>query len=275
MGFHNGLVPEDVTWADPFREMRLEEEQSERAPFDASDLQTIFDAPLFTEHKVPIGAKGEAGIWLPVLALLAGARQAEFAGLKASDVKEEPETLTQLMYIVRDRKAGRRLKTKTSERVVPVHPQLVAVGFLDYVAARRRDDGEHAWLFPTVAPDHRGALKAWSKWWGRYLRTYVGLIDRNKVYHSFRHGFQDALRRTTPDEELRDALTGRSSGKSVGRTYGAKRMLERWGAKVLKEAIDKVSYPGLDLSRIRPDVKRPRGTKATKAQSRASRGKSK
>jgi hypothetical protein len=35
-----------------------------------------------------------------------------------------------------DRKAGRRLKTKTSERVVPVHPQLVAVGFLDYPRKR-------------------------------------------------------------------------------------------------------------------------------------------
>ncbi|MBR1281593.1 hypothetical protein JQ597_06045 [Bradyrhizobium sp. AUGA SZCCT0177] len=174
--YHNGLVPEEVSWADPFREMRLEEEQSERAPFDASDLQTIFDAPLFTERKLPVGAKGDAGIWLPVLALLGGARQAEFAGLRASDIREEPDTNTQLLYLVRDRKAGRRLKTKTSERVVPVHPQLIALGFLDYVDARRREDGENAWLFPMVAPDQKGALKAWAKWWSRFLRTHVGLL---------------------------------------------------------------------------------------------------
>lgn len=260
-GHHNGLVPDDVPWADPFSEMRLEEDQSDRAPFDAGDLQTIFDAPLFTARKLPVGAKGDAGIWLPVLALLAGARQAEFAGLKVSDVRIESEMGAPLMYITSNRKAGRRLKTKTSERVVPVHPQLIALGFLDYVATRREEDGEQSWLFPTVAPDKNGALKAWSKWWGRYLRTHVGLVDRNKVFHSFRHGFQDALRRTTPDEELRDALTGRSSGKSVSRTYGAKHMLERWGVKALKEAIDKISYPGLDLSRVQPmgAVRRSRG----------------
>lgn len=227
-GHHAGLVPEDVPWSDPFSEMRLEEEQSEREPFDARDLQTIFNAPLFTEHKLPIGAKGDAGTWLPLLALFAGARQAEYAGLRVSDIREDEETGIPLMWFTRDIKAGRRLKTKTSERVVPVHPQLAGLGFLDYVTEQRKQ-GERAWLFPTVAPDQKGALSAWSKWWGRYLRNHVGINDSNKVYHSFRHGFQDALRRTTPDEELRDALTGRSSSKSVGRTYGAKEMLRLLG----------------------------------------------
>jgi hypothetical protein len=61
------------------------------------------------------------------------------------------------------------------------------------------------------------------------LHGNLGVKDTNKVFHSFRHGFQEALRRTTPDEELRDALAGRSSGKSVSRSYGAKAMLVRWG----------------------------------------------
>lgn len=158
-----------MVWADAFAEMRLEEEQSEREPFDARDLQTIFDAPLFTEHKPPVGAKGDAGVWLPLLALFAGARQAEYAGLRVSDIRSDEDTSVLLMWFTRDIKAGRRLKTKTSERVVPVHPQLVTLGFLKYVEARRKE-GDKAWLFPTVAPDQKGALSAWSKWWGRYLR---------------------------------------------------------------------------------------------------------
>ena len=71
--------------------MRLEEEQSEREPFDAHDLQAIFNAPLFTEHELPVGAKGDAGIWLPLLALYGGARQAEYAGLRVSDIREDDE----------------------------------------------------------------------------------------------------------------------------------------------------------------------------------------
>jgi hypothetical protein len=259
-GRHNGLVPEDAPWSDPFEEMRLEEEQSQREPFDARDLQTIFDAPLFTAHKLPVGAKGDAGIWLPLLALFAGARQAEYAGLRVSDIRDDVGTRVPLMWFMRDVKAGRRLKTKSSERVVPVHPQLIEIGFLDYVSARRKL-GEQVWLFPTVAPDQKGALRAWAKWWGRYLRTHVGVKDTDKVFHSFRHGFQDALRQATPDEELRDALAGRSSGKSVSRRYGAKAMVERWGVKALKTAMDKIEYAGLDLSRVRPIAGRKRNRK--------------
>jgi hypothetical protein len=42
-------------------------------------------------------------------------------------------------------------------------------------------------------------------------------------------------------------------------------MLERWGVKSLKTAIDKINFPGLDLSRVRPlgTQMSTRGTKAT------------
>jgi hypothetical protein len=51
---------------------------------------------------------------------------------------------------------------------------------------------------------------------------------------------------------LRDALTGHKGPKSVGRDYGAKEMLTRFGIKLLKNAVGKVAYQGLDLSRVRP-----------------------
>jgi integrase len=153
-GRHNGLVPEDAPWSDPFEEMRLDEEQSLRAPFDARDLQTIFDTPLFTAYKVPVGAKGDAGIWLPLLALFAGARQAEYAGLRVSDIRSDDSTRVPLMWFTRDTKAGRRLKTKSSERVVPVHPQLIKIGFLDYVSARRKY-GDGACYSPPWLPIRR------------------------------------------------------------------------------------------------------------------------
>jgi integrase len=109
---------------------------------------------------MPIGAKGAAGFWLPILGLFTGARQAEIAGLRASNVREQDSV--PLIFIVADRAAGERLKARASERVVPVHPELVRLGFLDYVAERARD-GTDAWLFPMGAPDKRRALSAWSK----------------------------------------------------------------------------------------------------------------
>jgi integrase len=118
----------------------------------------------------------------------------------------------------------------------------VKLGFLKYVADRKQD-GVDAWLFPLIAPEHgRAPIAAWSKWFGGYLRGHVGVLDTAKVFHSFRHGFKDALRKASPDEELRDALTGHKGPKSVGRDYGAKEMLTRFGIKLLKNAVGKVGH---------------------------------
>jgi integrase len=246
-------IPDDIGWSDPFQRLRVEEDQSGRDSFVTSELQVVFDDPLFTAHEWPVGARGATGVWLPLLSLFTGARQSELAGLKASNMTEDEATGTPLMFIVSDRKTRRRLKTKPSERVIPIHSQLIELGFLKFVAERRSESLD-AWLFPLVSPaTGRAGIKAWSKWWGNYLRKRVGVTNTNKVFHSFRHGVQDALRRTTPDEELRDAIQGRSSQKkSVGRGYGAKEMLARWGVETLKEAVSKISYPGLDLSRVKP-----------------------
>ena len=69
------------------------------------------------------------------------------------------------------------------------------------------------------------------------------------MFHSFRHGFKDALRRAGVSEDLNDALTGHSGG-GVGRSYGAKDMERRFGLRALSEAVAKVHYRGLDLSHL-------------------------
>jgi integrase len=109
----------------------------------------------------------------------------------------------------------------------------------------------------------RAGVKAWSKFWGRYLRTTVGVKDTAKVFHSFRHGVTDALRRGRVDFELREALVGHSQGSTVSGGYGASEMLARWGVEAMQDAVAKISYPGLDLSRVRPFAvgKRTRGNK--------------
>jgi hypothetical protein len=86
-GYRKGLVPDDVPWSDPFKDMRLEEEQSGRGSFDPRELQRVFDAPIFTGAKMPVGGREAAGFWLPVLALFSGARQGEIAGLQVKNVR--------------------------------------------------------------------------------------------------------------------------------------------------------------------------------------------
>jgi integrase len=252
--YANGVIPEDTAWADPFAKMRVQGEQSERTSFENPDLKLLFAAPVFTEHEYPEGGRGPAAFWLPLLSLFNGARQAELASLTATDVQQEPVTSTPLLYITAQASRGKRLKTKASRRVVPIHSQLVRLGFLKFVEDVRKRDGEKAFLFPLVAPDKgRAGVKAWSKWFGRYLRAQ-GVGDTAKVFHSFRHGFKDALRRGEVNQKLHDALRGHAQASTVSGGYGAKEMLARFGVNVLRTAVAKVAYRGLDLSRVQPFV---------------------
>jgi integrase len=253
-GFANGVIPEDTAWADPFAKMRVQGEQSERTSFAGPDLKLLFAATVFTRHEYPEGGRGPAAFWLPLLALFTGARQAELAGLTVADIQREPETSTPLFYITSQTSRGKHLKTKASQRVIPVHGQLVKLGLLEYVEVVRKQHGEKAFLFPRISPAQgRAGVAAWSKWFGRYLRAQ-GVTDTDKVFHSFRHGFKDALRQGKVNQEIHDALTGHAQASTVSGGYGAKEMLARFGVAVLRDAVAKVAYRGLDLSRVQPFV---------------------
>ena len=238
------IVPED--WTDPFADMRVDGDESERGPFEIKELRAIFGAPVFTEGHRPEGGKGEAAFWLPLLALFTGARLGELAGLRASDLVHDASVGKVCIYITPDARAGKRLKTKQSARAIPVHSQLIELGFITFVAAAAKARGERAWLFPQVAPGTTGA-RAYSKWFGRYIGAQ-GVTDTAKVFHSFRHNFTDALRVAGVGEDVSRALVGHTQGGVHGR-YGAKEMAARYRHR-LAEAIAGVDYTGLDLSQV-------------------------
>ncbi|MCK1348660.1 MULTISPECIES: DUF6538 domain-containing protein [unclassified Bradyrhizobium] len=112
------------------------------------------------------------------------------------------------------------------------------------------------------------------------VKALKDVARRNTGEPVDRHGVKDALRRGRVDVEAREALLGHSGSTSaVSRGYGASEMLERWGMQVLREAIAKIEYvgldlskvrtasfPGLDLSSVKPlrSMKRTRGTKVTR-----------
>ena len=80
----------------------------------------------------------------------------------------------------------------------------------------------------------------WGKWYGRYARR-LGITNKAKVLHSFRHGFKDAARNCDIPEDVHDAFTGHGNG-SVARSYGKGHSLAKHMARV--------QYPGLDLTHL-------------------------
>jgi len=118
--------------------MRLKEDPSDRDAFTVTELNLLFAASVFTKGERPTPGRGEAAFWLPLLSLYSGARRSELAGLRADDV-QEVEHVPCFMFI-EDKKIGKRLKTATAVRTVPIHPQLITLRWLQHVDAVRRRD---------------------------------------------------------------------------------------------------------------------------------------
>jgi hypothetical protein len=86
---------------------------------------------------------------------------------------------------------GHEVKTSSSRRDVPLHPALIAEGFLEWVA--RRPNGP---LFCHLPPGRYGKRgDAASRRYGRWQRNEVGITDRKAVAHSRRHRMEDSCAR--------------------------------------------------------------------------------
>lgn len=90
-----------------------------------------------------------------------------------------------------------------------------------------------------------------SAWFTRFCGK-TGARSSKTCFHSFRHGFHDALREARVERDITLALGGWSSpggsgsSASVSDAYGS-----GYSVTTLFEAISRVRYPDLDLSHLR------------------------
>jgi integrase len=240
-----GALSSIYTWAcanglavaNPFKGFQFrtaKKSGKKRKKFEPDDLTLIFTSPVYTSDLRPRGGRGEAAYWLPLLALFAGARLEEMAQATLEDIRH----IDGVDYLsINDEGADKRTKTASAPRSVPLHPELLRLGFLEYVNVLRGSSEKR--LFPLLEQNaHLKWSAQWSKWWNRYHRE-IGLSDKRKVFHSFRHTFIDACRRTGVPEEIRNAMVGHAdsgSGKFYGDGFAA------MPVEVFAE-ISKVSYP--------------------------------
>lgn len=230
----NDYIP--INPASGVRVIKPKVDEDERQPFNSEDLKRIFGNELFTHKILPpltgpgkrTDAAGDAAYWIPLLALYTGARLNELGQLTKVDIVEAEE----FAYIDLTNRGRKSIKTNSSKRKVPVHPELIRLGFLDYC---RKQSGP---LFPLLKFDSKGSrTQKFSDWFNQqFLRPVVGITDSDKVFHSFRHTFKDACRNSGIPKEIHDAFTGHSSS-SAGDGYGS-----GYSVKVLAEWMERLSY---------------------------------
>lgn len=222
-------------------------------PFKVDQMNNLFKSPFFdgcqSDEAPRFWSKpGNVKIrdhrfWVPLIMLFSGARPAEIAQLGIDDVREEHGHW--IMHITTEGEGGKSVKTDGSMRVVPVHSELIRLGFLNYHAITKK--AGHSRLFPLAERNERGQMMAdFSRDFPRYL-TKIGLKDgRGLSLYSFRHGVADALRRAGYLDEQFGFILGHTSGTMTQR-YGTlpQGMLEQ-----RVELVNAIAYPGLKIDHL-------------------------
>ncbi len=188
---------------------------------------------------------------MPLLALFQGVRCNEACQLYTEDVKE----IDNIPYLAirtdldEDEITDKRLKNKSSIRNVPIHPTLIQIGFLDFVASRRCE-AESSRLFKELNAGKTGRYSnLFSKWFGRFLASTFEKRPK-ATFHSFRHHFRDALRDGRVSDENAEALGGWVGEDEEHRRYG-----DGPNLRILLVDLSKVAYPELDLRCLYPREK--------------------
>lgn len=213
-------------------------EKDKRQPFDAAMLGGIFSQDLWRDGRGKVTKKdgkhrefSPFKYWTPLLALYSGARRGELAQLYVKDVKQTEKGTWYLDFNLEgegkkeaEREEGqndKQLKTVNAIRVIALHPELVRLGFVEYVQALR--DAGHARVFPELAWD---PVKGYGRYVGRWFNDKImkGKLgverDGTLSFHSFRHTFITACVLTGMGDAMRDDLAGHAPVGSQGvRTY--------------------------------------------------------
>ncbi len=216
---------------------RAKRARDERPPTSVEDLEKLFALPTFTGSLKHNGGKGavvlkkrftpgktivhDAFYWCPIMIHYLGCRREEICKLCACDFVLD----ARIPYVhIRENHNG-KIKTAASDRRLPLHPELIRLGLVDYVREIAKRDCKA--LFPELRPTNSSESLgdqfydlAWS-----HMRKRGGLSPESDI-HGFRHGFNAKLRRERVSKEERADMMGHAGEGETDERYTLATRLE-------------------------------------------------
>lgn len=215
-----------------------EEKTEPYEPFDADELSKIFAPETLLAQEQP------HQFWLPLLGLFTGARLNELCQLAINDVR----VIDGHWAISINDKEYKKLKNTASRRTIPLHPQLIELGFLNYIKDVKAVDNAKR-IFPYLNQDTHGSfIKNPSKHFGEYLDLpEIAITHPKKVFHSFRSTANNVLKHAGVVEEERCEMIGHEHPTTNHLNYSEDFMV----GYLVREVIPKFQYPKLNLKQLK------------------------
>jgi len=195
--------------------MKIVKTDDSRIAYTEDDLNAIL-----AKIKDFKGTTQEYRYWIIILSMYTGARAEEICGLLKPDIKKDCDT----WYI----DIHRNVKNYSSIRKVPIHPDIIALGFIDYVNSRES-------LLWDLNTKKARVSNSMVQWYSKNISVDM-IKDDRKTFHSFRHTFKQKCREADIHSDVHDRLSGHAA-PNAGAKYGD------YPLSVLSEAIGKLRFP--------------------------------
>lgn len=226
----------------------LEEEERKRLPFSDNELNKLFNESSWFTSQLAINLQhNQDRIYMPLIGLLHGLRVNEAAQLYLDDIIERDGVMC---FRIDKTHPNQRLKNKRAKRIIPIHPKLIELGFLQYVKEIEKDGKER--IFPQLyLTKNKGYGQAFSKKfnnmdfkteWVNHENLYNE--DYRTDFHSLRHSFSTRLSGRIKDSQL-DFLMGHEGESENQKRYTVPNQ------KILLKAIQKMDIAGVNFPSLK------------------------
>jgi len=249
--FGNWGVRQGLLITNPFSGMKfsVKKQPHTRQPFTTDELRKIFKPETYLKWTIHFShpyRKDRVSnhlpyYWIFLLGIFSGMRTNEMCQILLSQVKKEKG----IWFIFIEDSEETKVKTENAIRKVPVHPQLIDLGFVDYVTAQKKS--KRGRLFWELSEDRDGFASHVSRHYNQRFLPAVGVWKKyTKVLYCTRHTFINKLYSEMVDENVIKVLVGHEKEFTM-KHYGG----DPFTPERLLEEISKVSYSGINWKKLK------------------------
>ena len=249
--FGNWGVRQGLLITNPFSGMKfsVKKQPHTRQPFTADELRKIFKPETYLKWTIHFShpyRKDRVSnhlpyYWIFLLGIFSGMRTNEMCQILLSQVKKEKG----IWFIFIEDSEETKVKTENAIRKVPLHPQLIDLGFVDYVTAQKKS--KRGRLFWELSEDRDGFASHVSRHYNQRFLPAVGVWKKyTKVLYCTRHTFINKLYSEMVDENVIKVLIGHEKEFTM-KHYGG----DPFTPERLLEEISKVSYSGINWKKLK------------------------
>ena len=247
----NWGVRQGLLLNNPFSGMKfsVKKQPNKREPFTKEELRKILKPETYHSWSInfthPFRKERVSNqmpyYWVFLLGIFSGMRTNEMCQIRVIDIKK----VEKIWFMFVEDSEETKVKTENAIRKVPVHPQLIELGFIDYVGTLKKQ--KKGRVFWELTEDRDGFASHLSRHYNQRVLPNLGVWKKyTKVLYCTRHTFINKLYTERVDENVIKVLVGHEKGFTM-KQYGG----EPFTPERLLEDISKVNYSGINWKKLK------------------------